>query len=139
MNQPLPRYLLAWTIVIASIALAAWLRLGWIESAAVAHRCMAGLDSAGCVARHLAIIAFGSGSLRLAAVGSAVLALAWKHPFSAWLAALAGGLALVLYSPETGAAALLVGSLLGVHRAARSRSQPGEQDRRGEQDVAQEP
>ena len=134
-----PRSLLFWASVPACMALALWLRLGWIESAEVAHRCLAGLDSAGCLARRLAIVAFASGGLRDAAAGCAVLAVLWKHPISAWLAALAGGLALVLYSPEAGAAALLVGSLLGVHLAARSRSQPGEQDRRGEQDVAQKP
>lgn len=133
------RSLLLWACVPAGMALALWLRLGWIESADVAHRCLAGLDSAGCVARRLAIVAFSSGGLRTAAAAGAVLAVLWKHPFSAWLAALAGGLALVLYSPETGAAALLVGSLLGVRRAARSRTQPRGQDRRGEQDVAQQP
>jgi hypothetical protein len=134
-----PRYLLLWACVPAGMALALWLRLGWIESADVAHRCLAGLDSAGCVARRLAILAFGSGGLKTAAAAGAVLAVLWKHPFSAWLAALAGGLALVLYSPETGAAALLVGSLLGVHLAAQARAQPGGHDRRGEQDVAQQP
>lgn len=115
------RSVLLFSSIAVFIALAVWLRLGWIESAETAHRCLAGFDSPGCLARRLAVAAFVSGDLGMAAVGSAVLALVWKHPFSAWLAATAGGIALVLYSPETGAAALLVGSLRLLRSGSRGR------------------
>ena len=133
------RSLLLFSSVAVGVALALWLRLGWIESAETARRCLAGFISPGCLARRLAVTAFVSGSLGIAAVGSAMLALVWKNPFSAWLAAMTGGIALVLYSPETGAAALLVGALRLVRLGSRGRVQPVREGRCGEQDVAQPP
>ncbi|GEM_PF-5468318 len=133
------RFLLLWSSLAVFLALALWLRVGYIESAATAHRCLAGMHGLGCLARHMAVVAFGSGALRMGAAGLALLALIWKHPLSAWLAALAGGIALVLYSPEIGAAALLVGSLRLVRLQHESAAQPGHDDGRREQSVAQEP
>lgn len=136
MNLTQLRDLLLWTSLAAGIALAAWLRLEWIEPVATAHRCLAGLDSAGCLARRLAVAAFGSGGLRLVALGSALLALVWRHPLGAWLAALAGGVAMVLYSPGIGAAALLVGCLRLVRATFVTGGVPGGEDGRRQQHVA---
>lgn len=133
------RHWLFWSSIAAGIALALWLRWGWIESAATANRCLDGLDSIGCLARGLAVTAFTSGALGMVAVGCALLALAWKHPFSAWLAVLVGGVAMVLYSAEAGAASLLVGSLRMVRLGSARRAEPGGEDGRGEQGVAQQP
>ncbi|TAM28639.1 MAG: hypothetical protein EPN68_05165, partial [Rhodanobacter sp.] len=71
-----------------------------------------------------------------AALAAAVLALLWKHIFPAWLAAALGAFALMMYCPDAGALALLVGSLrllrlqatntapLGEHRHGDRQAQP---------------
>jgi hypothetical protein len=133
------RYLPIWLTVALAVGFTYWLRMDWIQSAPVAQQCLAGLHSAGCMARAAAVAAFLSGGVTVMAAVAAVLALFWKHPFSAWLATLAGGVALVLYSPEAGAAALLIGTLRLVRLQIGARARPGDQHRGGQQHVAQRP
>lgn len=110
-----------WLLLTAAVALVAWIRADWIEPAAVAHRCLAGAATLGCHARAWAVLAFTSGGVTVAALASAVLALVWRHPLPATLAVLCGGVAMVLYRAEPGAAALLIGVL----RLARAQADAG--------------
>ncbi len=133
------RYVAIWLSVAVAIGLALWLRLGWIENTSAAHHCLAGAQSLGCDARGLGVLAFTSGAVTVVAMATAALALLWKHPLSAWLAALGGGIALMLYSPEAGAAALLIGVLRLARLHGDAWSQPRRQHRRSQQHVAQRP
>jgi len=100
-----------WLLLVAAGALAAWLRYGLIEPPALAHRCDGGAGPAWCPWRTLAVRGFLSYAYGYAALAAAALALLWKRAFAAWLAAALGLLALVVYCPDAGALALLVGSL----------------------------
>ena len=101
-------------------ALAGWARYGLIESHAQAQSCLAGAGGAACILRALLVAAFNSGALGLAAVLSAALALLWRRTVSAALSLALGVGALLLYSAQSGALALLVGALLLLPPAAAS-------------------
>lgn len=100
-----------WLLVVVAAMLAAWLRFGLVQPAALAHLCSAGHGPAWCPLRTLAVQAFLSYAYGYVALAAAALALLWKHVFPAWLAAALGAFALVMYCPDAGALALLVGSL----------------------------
>lgn len=102
---------LPWLLVIVAGLLAAWLRYGLVQPPALAHQCGAGTGPAWCPLRTLAVKAFLSYAYGYAALAAAALALLWKRRFPAWLAAALGAFALVMYCPDAGALALLVGSL----------------------------
>jgi hypothetical protein len=127
---------LPWLLVIVAALLAAWLRFDLVQPPALAHQCSAGNGPAWCPLRTLAVQAFLSYAYGYAALAAAVLALLWKHIFPAWLAAALGAFALMMYCPDAGALALLVGSLrllrlqatntapLGEHRHGDRQAQP---------------
>ena len=106
------RTILSWLLLGAVGALGVALRYGVIEPAAIGHLCEgAATAPAWCQWRQWLVLGFLSYGYGWAALALALLALAWKHPASAWLAAAAGVLALQLYCYEAGAFALLVGCL----------------------------
>ena len=92
--------------------LAAWARYGLIEPHAQAQACLAGAGGVSCALRALLVAVFGSGALTLAAWAAMAVALLWRRTASAALSLALGTLALLLYSPQSGALAVLVGALL---------------------------
>lgn len=114
---------LPWLALILIGAIAYALRYGLVESVDVAHLCDTA-RSLTCDARHAAVMGFVLAPLRITATYSyqmgiygwvallaAVVALSWKKPFTAWLSAATGLIAVVLYCFAPGAFALLVGCL----------------------------
>ncbi len=101
-------------------ALAVWARYGLIEPHAQAQACLAGADGAVCILRTLLVAAFTSGALGLAAMLAMALALLRRRTASAALSLALGAVALILYSVQSGALALLVGALLLLPPAAAS-------------------
>ncbi|TAL87676.1 MAG: hypothetical protein EPN74_00010 [Rhodanobacter sp.] len=100
----------AWFGLALVIAMFVWLRLGWIQQAVVTQQCLAGAVTIGCSIRAWAVAA-SHGWVTMVALLFTVLSLRWSFPLTAWLAAASGGVAMVLYHPEPGAAALLIGVL----------------------------
>lgn len=109
-----------WLLVIAVGVAAAWLRYDWIEQSTAAQACLAGARSVPCALRAFAVAHFLDDGFGYAALACAALALLWRHAFSAWLAAAAGILALILYCAIPGALALLVGVLRLARAQARA-------------------
>ena len=109
----------AWLLLAGTGLLAAALRYGLIEPAALAQRCEDTSAPAWCWLRTLAVQAFLSYAYGYAALASAAVALCWQCSVTAWLTAALGLVALIMYCPEAGALSLLVGCLLLV----RSQSQ----------------
>ncbi|PXV59498.1 hypothetical protein SAMN04487785_10159 [Dyella jiangningensis] len=117
------RSTLPWLSLIVIGAVVYALRYTLVESPDVAHLC----DTAAsfqCTVRHVAVMGFILAPLRMSAsysyqmgiygwvaLAAAVLALSWKKPFAAWLAAATGTVAVILYCFVPGAFALLVGCL----------------------------
>lgn len=132
------RIALPWLLLALIAALAAWIRYGLIEPAAIGHLCEAAATApAWCQGRQLLVFGFLGYGYGWAALACAALALVWKHPASAWVAAAAGVLALQLYCFEAGAFALLVGCL----RLARLQADaaPGDEDGDGQRQVQTQP
>ncbi|RDS79416.1 hypothetical protein DWU98_17795 [Dyella monticola] len=102
---------LPWLLIIAIGVLSAWLRYGFIEPPALAHRCDDGNAPLWCGARQFIVIGFNTYGFGIAALIVTVLSLLLKKPWIAWLAAALGVLALTLYCYYAGAVALLVGCL----------------------------
>ena len=127
------RLSLPWLLLALVAALAAWIRYGLIEPAAIGHLCETATAPSWCQWRQRLVLAFLNYGYGWAALACAALALAWKHPASAWLAAAVGVFALQLYCFEAGAFALLVGCLRLVRwqadRLAAPRDQHGQRDR----------
>lgn len=125
-----------WLLVIVAGVLAAWLRYDLVQPPVLAHRCEAGNGPALCVLRQFAVEGFLSYGFGWAALAAALLALCWPRVPAAWLAAALGAFALVMYCPDGGALALLVGSLrllrlqagsppgIGEHRQRDRQAQP---------------
>jgi hypothetical protein len=114
---------LPWLTLILLGVIAYALRYGLVESVDVAHLCDTS-RSLICDARHAVVMGFVLAPLRMSAsysyqmgiygwvaLAAAVLALVWKRPFTAWLSAATGVVAVVLYCFAPGAFALLVGCL----------------------------
>lgn len=124
---------------IAVVALAAAsLRYLLIEPADVAHLCDAVTRPGWCTARQMVVFGFLGYGYGYAALAAALLALGWKHPLSAWLAAAFGAFALELYCFEAGAFALLLGSLR-LLRWQTDRLPPPGQYGSGKRQVAAQP
>ncbi|WP_424683556.1 hypothetical protein [Frateuria sp. YIM B11624] len=137
MNRML-RLVLPWfTLALVAVAAAA-LRYGMIEPPAVANLCTANGGPAWCAWRQWAVLGFLSYGYGYAALTAAFIALFWRHPLPAWLAAALGVAALVLYCFEAGAFALLVG-VLRLLRAQADSLSPGPQHRPGEGEVQHQP
>ena len=103
--------------MLLSVALgAAWLRYDLIESSAIGQLCSGEHSPAWCEWRQWLVLgfqhhAYGVTVYGVAALAAAAMALLWKHPSTAWLAAALGMFALELYCFEPGALALLIGCL----------------------------
>ncbi|MEP6896971.1 MAG: hypothetical protein ABI870_00445 [Rhodanobacter sp.] len=129
---------LPWLLLLAGGGAAAWLRYGFIESHAVTQLCDAGQMPWWCGVRHALVLGFLYGIYGIVALFAALLALRSKNPWLAWLAAVLGAMALLLYCFETGALALLIGCLrlLRLHDPA---GVPAEQDRHRDRKVQTQP
>jgi hypothetical protein len=137
MNRTI-RLTLPWfTIALVAVA-AAVLRFGVIEPPAVAHLCTADGGPAWCAWRQWAVLGFLGYGYGYAALAASVVALVWRHPLAAWLAAALGMAALVLYCFEAGAFALLIGALRLLRGQADSLP-PGGQHRQRQGEVQPQP
>ena len=111
--------ILPWMLIVIVGLLAWWLRVGLIEPPALAHQCTAHGGPAWCPLRTFAVQAFVHYGYGYAALLAAALTLCWSQTFTAWLAAALGLFALIMYCPDGGALALLIGFLrLARHQAA---------------------
>ncbi len=105
------RKALPWLLLMAIGALAMALRYELIEPAAVVQLCESGQGPPWCSIRQWLVLGFLSNGYGIAALVAAAVSLVWKHPWTAWLAAALGAVALELYCFEAGALALLIGCL----------------------------
>jgi hypothetical protein len=132
------RLVVPWfTLALVALAASA-LRYGVIEPPAVANLCTAGGGPGWCAWREWAVLGFLGYAYGYAALTAAFIALFWRHPLVAWLAAALGVAALVLYCFEAGAFALLVGALR-LLRVQADALPPRSQYRDGERKVQPQP
>jgi hypothetical protein len=132
------RLALPWfTLALVALAASA-LRYGVIEPPAVAHLCTAGGGPGWCAWREWAVLGFLGYTYGYAALTAAFVALFWRHPLAAWLAAALGVAALVLYCVEAGAFALLVGALR-LLRVQADGLPPRREHRDGQREVQPQP
>jgi hypothetical protein len=131
------RISLPWLLIVLAGIVAALVRYLFIEPANLAHLCEENNGPAWCGIRQAIVIAFYSYGLGYAALAATVLALLWKHPVSACLAAMLGFIALVMYCYEAGALALLIGSLRLIRLQANSLEPADENGQRNGQVQAQ--
>lgn len=132
------RVALACTGLLAAGLLAALLRYQLVEPPALAQRCAVDPAVAWCSLRALTVAGFLSNAFGNLALAAAALAMVWRRAATAWPAATLGVVALQLYCYETGALALLIGSLLLVRRLPPPAAH-GQPHRGGEQDVQPQP
>lgn len=112
MISTLLRLSLPWLMLLLVAVLAMTLRFGVIEPASMLHLCDGSPGNpAWCAWRQSIVMGFLNYTYGWAALAAAALALVWKRPGAAWIAAAVGMFALVMYCFEAGAFALLVGSL----------------------------
>lgn len=90
---------------------AAWLRYGLIESSAMGQRCGSISSPLWCVWRQWLALGFLNNVYGIAALLAAAMAMLSRRVVIAWLAAALGLFALQLYCFDSGALALLLGSL----------------------------
>ncbi|WP_109123618.1 hypothetical protein [Dyella sp. C11] len=136
---------LPWLSLILIGAAVCVLRYGLVESADVAHACDTAKSMA-CDVRHTVVLGFilapifgyQMGIYGWVALAAAALALFRKHPFTAWLSAATGVVALVLYCFAPGAFALLVGCLRLV-RVQSMRTTPLDHHRAGGREAHAQP
>jgi hypothetical protein len=128
-----------WLLILVIGLLAAWLRYGFIEPPALAHRCEDGDPPGWCAARMAVVIGFNSYGYGIAAIIVTMLAMIWKKVWLASAAAALGIFALTLYCYDAGAVALLVGSLRLVRLQANRMATPGHPDRRRNRQVQTQP
>jgi hypothetical protein len=138
MSAPAAKRALAWLALLAVAALAAWLRYGLVESSAIGQLCSAGHAPWWCRWRQWLVLGFLNDVYGIAALVATVLALLQRRAWLAWLAAALGMFALLLYCFESGALALLLGSLR-LLRLQAPRVPPVEQHRHGQQQVQAQP
>ena len=132
------RLSLPWLLIVLAGIAAALVRYLFIEPANLAHLCEDSHGPAWCGIRQAIVIAFYSYGLGYAALAATVLALVWRHPVSACLAAMLGFIALVMYCYEAGALALLIGSLRLIRLQANGLA-PADQNRQGNRHVQAQP
>jgi hypothetical protein len=133
------RRALPWLLLLAVALGAAWLRYGLIEPSEMAQRCGVDHPAWWCAWRQLLVLGFLHNVYGVVALLATALALLWKHPWTAWLAAALGAFALVLYCFQCGALALLLGCLGLLRRQAPARTEPVEQHRSGERQIQSQP
>lgn len=121
MSFHLPRT--AWAplaLVVASLAVASWLRHGFVEPAELSARCdttpWQGWD---CVLRSATVQVFAGHRLGLCAFVSGLLAVTSGRPWLAYVALASGCAGLVLYAVPLSAPAVLLAGLTLVRAAPR--------------------
>ena len=116
---------------------AAWLRYGLIESSAIGQQCAAVSSPLWCIWRQWLVLGFLDDVYGVVALVTAGVAIFSRRVGVAWLAAALGLFALVLYCFQSGAVALLIGSL----RLLRVQAQmpPTEQDGPRQRDIQRQP
>lgn len=137
MTRPILRTALPWLGIGAVGALAAWLRYGLIESPAMALACNAAAAPWWCAGRQALVLGFLHDVYGIAALLAAAWALVVRGVPAAWLAAALGLFALELYGFQSGALAVLVGSLCLLR--AQARRQSAAQDRPRQREVEPQP
>ena len=138
MNASTGKRARAWLALLAVTALAAWLRYGLVESSAIGQLCSAGHAPWWCRWRQWLVLGFLNDVYGIAALAATALALLQNRTWLAWLAAALGMFALLLYCFESGALALLLGSLR-LLRLQAPRALPLDQHRYGQQQVEAQP
>lgn len=138
MKPSLLRLSLPWLLLLAVGALTAALRFGVIEPSEMAHLCDGSASNpAWCAWRQWVVMGFLGYGYGWAALVAAALAVVWKRPSTAWLAAALGLFALLMYCFEAGAFALLVGCLRLVRLQAATA--PADENRQADRQVQTQP
>ncbi len=133
------RVALPWLLLVVVGVAAAALRFGLIESSAIGQLCSSHHGPWWCSVRTTLVLGFLHNIYGVTALVGAALALLSRRRVLAWLAAALGVFALLLYGAETGALALLIGSLRLLRLQAGPRGAPTEQHRHGQQQVQAQP
>lgn len=133
------RLALPWLLLLAVGIAAAAGRFGLIESSAIGQLCSSSQGPWWCSVRTALVLGFLHHVYGVAALLGAALALVSRRPALAWLAAALGVIAIELYCAQTGALALLVGSLRLLRLQADACSAPVEQHRQDQQQVQGQP
>ncbi|MEO7072415.1 MAG: hypothetical protein ABI300_05380 [Rhodanobacter sp.] len=137
MRSRVVRTALPWLGIVALGALAAWLRYGVVESPAMAMTCAAAQGPWWCAARQGIVLGFLYNVYGIAALLAAAWALVVRGVLASSVAAALGLFALELYGFQSGALALLVGSLCLL--GAQARPEPTAQDRPRQGQVQPQP
>ena len=132
------RLALPWLVLLAVGLGAMALRFGLIESSAIGQFC-SNSDPWWCSVRTALVLGFLHNVYGVVALITAALALVSRRLALAWLAAALGVFAMQLYGVETGALAVLIGSLRLLRLQADARGTPVEQDRQRQQEVQSQP
>ncbi len=137
MTRQVWRMAAPWLALAAIGSAAAWLRYGLIEPSAMAQLCGDVGSPWWCTWRQWLVLGFLHNVYGIVALIAAVIAIFSQRRAVAWLAAALGLFALELYCFQTGAIALLIGSL----RLLRVQAQapPTAQDRPRQHDVQRQP
>lgn len=131
------RQALPWVLLLLVALATAWLRYGLIESSTIGQQCGASHAPLWCSGRQWLVLGFLHNVYGVAALIAAALALLWRRPGLAWLAAALGVFALELYCFEAGALALLIGCLRLLRLQARAA--PVEQHRQRQHQIQSQP
>lgn len=126
---------LPWLMLVVVGVLSAWLRYGFIEPPALAHLCDEGNGPASCSLRQFIVMGFNSYGFGFAALAITLLALIWKKPVLAWLAAALGMFAIIMYCYDAGAVALLIGCLRLLRLQGNRMATPVDEHRQRNQQV----
>ncbi|TAL88352.1 MAG: hypothetical protein EPN69_14625 [Rhodanobacter sp.] len=132
------RLALPWLLLLMVGLGATALRFGLIESSAIGPFCSSH-DPWWCSVRTALVLGFLHNVYGVAALLGAVLALVSRRLALAWLAAALGFFAIQLYGVETGALAVLIGSLRLLRLQAEACAAPVEPYRQGQQRVQSQP
>jgi hypothetical protein len=133
------RVTMPWLLLLMVGIAAAAVRFELIESSAIGQLCSSDHAPGWCGVRTALVLGFLNHVYGVLALVGAALALLSRRRTLAWLAAALGVFALQLYGAETGALALLVGSLRLLRLQADVGDAPGQQHRRGQQQVQGQP
>ena len=131
------RWALPWALLLAVALGTAWLRYGLIESSAIGQQCGVSHAPVWCSGRQWLVLGFLHNVYGVLALIVAALALLWRRPRLAWLAAALGMFALELYCFEAGALALLIGCLRLLRLQVRAA--PVKQHRQRQQKIQSQP
>lgn len=132
------RLALPWLLLLVVGLAAMALRFRLIESSAIGQFCSSH-ELWWCSVRTGLVLGFLHNVYGVAALIGALLTLLSRRLALAWLAAALGLFAMQLYCVETGALAVLIGSLRLLRLQADARGAPVEQHRQGQQQVQAQP